>query len=254
MHSHTPKQHFASQNTPFQAIVLEFSIAYFIIDTSHYLIFTPNDHLFIAHHLAVLYVFITCRYIVQHGAFAILLLLVLAEVTSLLQNTWSLARYRKDDMAFAARLYDGLCPYFYGFYSVVRGVFGPLFVYQMIVFYLKGGGDGLVPMWAWVSWMVVIVSAIFLELHQNAINARRLPLALLVYILMTTSVGNNSVFRSFFEKQKLTGPNFIDWYIQLRLVLSIEDKENYLEHLIPAAAVAPHGQQVPPEALAAHAA
>ncbi|GJW29671.1 zinc finger, CCHC-type containing protein [Tanacetum coccineum] len=31
---------------------------------------------------------------------------------------------------------------------------------------------------------------------------------------MTTSVGNNSVFRSFFEKQKLTGPNFIDWYRQ----------------------------------------
>nr|GEW18533.1 zinc finger, CCHC-type [Tanacetum cinerariifolium] len=52
---------------------------------------------------------------------------------------------------------------------------------------------------------------------------------------MTTSVGNNSVFRSFFEKQKLTGPNFIDWYRQLRLVLSIEDKENYLEHPIPAA-------------------
>ncbi|GJX13512.1 zinc finger, CCHC-type containing protein [Tanacetum coccineum] len=32
---------------------------------------------------------------------------------------------------------------------------------------------------------------------------------------MTTSVGNNSVFRSFFEKQRLTGPNFIDWYRQL---------------------------------------
>nr|GEZ87464.1 hypothetical protein [Tanacetum cinerariifolium] len=46
---------------------------------------------------------------------------------------------------------------------------------------------------------------------------------------MTTSVGNNSVFRSFLEKQKLTGPNFIDWYRQLRL-------------------------QVPPAALAAHAA
>ncbi|GJS84321.1 retrotransposon protein, putative, ty1-copia subclass [Tanacetum coccineum] len=45
---------------------------------------------------------------------------------------------------------------------------------------------------------------------------------------MTTSVGNNSVFRSFFEKQKLTGPNFID--------------------------CAQPGQQVPPEALAAHAA
>ncbi|GJT70900.1 hypothetical protein Tco_1030186 [Tanacetum coccineum] len=71
---------------------------------------------------------------------------------------------------------------------------------------------------------------------------------------MTTSVGNNSVFRSFFEKQKLTRPNFIDWYKQLRLVLSTEDKENYLEHPIPAAPVAQPGQQVPPKALAAHAA
>nr|GEW50217.1 zinc finger, CCHC-type [Tanacetum cinerariifolium] len=50
---------------------------------------------------------------------------------------------------------------------------------------------------------------------------------------MATSVENNSVFRSFFEKQKLTGPNFIDWYRQLQIVLSVEDKENYLEHLIP---------------------
>nr|GEW05949.1 hypothetical protein [Tanacetum cinerariifolium] len=71
---------------------------------------------------------------------------------------------------------------------------------------------------------------------------------------MTTSVGNNSVFRSFFEKQKLTGPNFIDWFRQLHLVLLIKDKENYLEHPIPAALVAPPGQQVPPAALAAYAA
>nr|GEV34224.1 hypothetical protein [Tanacetum cinerariifolium] len=71
---------------------------------------------------------------------------------------------------------------------------------------------------------------------------------------MTTSVENNSVFKCFFEKQKLTGSNFIDWYRQLRLVLSTEDKKNYLEHHIPAAPVALPGQQVPPEALAAHAA
>nr|GEX06904.1 hypothetical protein [Tanacetum cinerariifolium] len=70
---------------------------------------------------------------------------------------------------------------------------------------------------------------------------------------MTTSVRNKSVFRSFFKKQKLTGPNFIDWYRQLRLVLSTEDKENYLEHPILAAPVALPGQQVPSEALAAHA-
>nr|GEY22278.1 zinc finger, CCHC-type [Tanacetum cinerariifolium] len=56
------------------------------------------------------------------------------------------------------------------------------------------------------------------------------------------------------SRKKLTGPNFIDWYRQLRLVLSTEYKENYLEHLIHAAPVAPPGQQVPPQALAAHAA
>nr|GEU84073.1 zinc finger, CCHC-type [Tanacetum cinerariifolium] len=71
---------------------------------------------------------------------------------------------------------------------------------------------------------------------------------------MTTSVGNNSVFKSFFEKQKLNGLNFINWYRQLRLVLSTEDKKNYLEHPIPEAPVAPPGQQVPLAAATAHAA
>nr|GFA67300.1 zinc finger, CCHC-type [Tanacetum cinerariifolium] len=56
----------------------------------------------------------------------------------------------------------------------------------------------------------------------------------------------------FFEKQKLIGPNFIDWYRQLRIVLSIEDKLNYLEQPIPHVPVAPAGKQVAPEILAAH--
>nr|GFD29640.1 zinc finger, CCHC-type [Tanacetum cinerariifolium] len=71
---------------------------------------------------------------------------------------------------------------------------------------------------------------------------------------MTTSSANNSVFRSFFEKQKLTGPNFIDWYRQLRIVLLIEDKLNYLKQPIPPAPIAPAGQQVAPEILTAYAA
>nr|GEX19603.1 retrotransposon protein, putative, Ty1-copia subclass [Tanacetum cinerariifolium] len=69
---------------------------------------------------------------------------------------------------------------------------------------------------------------------------------------MTTSSANNSVFRGFFEKQKLTGPNFIDWYRQLRILLSIEDKLNYLEQPIPPAPVVPAGQHVTPEILATH--
>ncbi|GJY48895.1 zinc finger, CCHC-type containing protein [Tanacetum coccineum] len=104
-----------------------------------------------------------------------------------------------------------------------------------------------------------VISLIKLRVAFHAINARRLPLAPLVYTLvkppMTTSSANNSVFRGFFEKQKLTGPNFIDWYRQLRIVLSVEDKLNYLEHPIPVAPVpAQAGQQVAPEFLAAHAA
>ncbi|GJS86870.1 hypothetical protein Tco_0769506 [Tanacetum coccineum] len=71
---------------------------------------------------------------------------------------------------------------------------------------------------------------------------------------MTTSSASNSVFRGIFEKEKLTQPNFIDWYRQLSIVLSIEDKLNYLEHHIPPAPVPPEGQQVAPEILAAHAA
>nr|GEX47974.1 putative retrotransposon Ty1-copia subclass protein [Tanacetum cinerariifolium] len=60
---------------------------------------------------------------------------------------------------------------------------------------------------------------------------------------MTTSIVNNSVFRDFLKKQKLTGLNFIDWYRQLRIVLSVEDKLNYLEQPIPPALVALEGQQ-----------
>nr|GEZ42485.1 zinc finger, CCHC-type [Tanacetum cinerariifolium] len=69
---------------------------------------------------------------------------------------------------------------------------------------------------------------------------------------VTTSSTNNSVLRGFFEKQKLTGPNFIDWYRQLRIVLSIEDKLHYLEQPIPPVPEAPEGQQVAPEILEAH--
>nr|GEX53499.1 hypothetical protein [Tanacetum cinerariifolium] len=71
--------------------------------------------------------------------------------------------------------------------------------------------------------------------------ARRLPLAPLVYTLVRPSVMSG---RGFFEKQKLTGPNFIDWYRQLRIILSIEDKLNYIEQPIPPALVVPAEQEL----------
>lgn len=100
-----PNRSFHSQNTPFQNLVLDYSIAYFLMDLCHYLIFYPRDVLFIGHHLATLFVFVTCRYSVYHGAYAILVLLILAEITSFCQNAWTLAGARRSDSEFAARLF-----------------------------------------------------------------------------------------------------------------------------------------------------
>lgn len=151
---------FSSPNTKTQNLVLDFSIAYFITDLVHYLVFFPHDVLFIGHHLATLFVFVTCRYLVAHGAFAILGLLILAEVTSACQNTWTLASARRHDVELAGKVYRTLSPPFYAFYSVVRGVLGPLFVYEMCVSFMSGAADNVIPKWVWISWMVVIVSAI----------------------------------------------------------------------------------------------
>ncbi|OMO81429.1 hypothetical protein COLO4_23618 [Corchorus olitorius] len=155
---------FASPNSALDNIVLEYSISYFLIDLLHYLIFFPTDILFILHHLATLYVFLTCRYIIHHGAFAFFMLLILAEVTSLCQNIWTLAGFRRADLPAAAKLYEFLSPPFYALYTLVRGILGPLLVYKMVVFYLSGVAENLIPRWAWVSWMFVIITAILVSI------------------------------------------------------------------------------------------
>ncbi|XP_008222043.1 PREDICTED: uncharacterized protein LOC103321970 [Prunus mume] len=163
LHSHKAPT-FASPNDTFQNTILEFSIAYFFLDLLHYLFFFPSDVLFILHHLATLYVFTTCRYVVHHGAYAILVLLFLAEITSGCQNVWTLASYRRADSPAAAKLYDFLSPRFYVFYSVFRGFLGPLFMFKLGLFYASGAAEPKIPRWAWVSWMVVILIAIGLSI------------------------------------------------------------------------------------------
>ncbi|GJR59852.1 retrotransposon protein, putative, ty1-copia subclass [Tanacetum coccineum] len=69
---------------------------------------------------------------------------------------------------------------------------------------------------------------------------------------MTTTVVNNSLFRSLFEKQKLTGNNFMEWYRNLQIVLSTEDKLPFLEQPIPVLPVPPKGQANPPDVVTTH--
>ncbi|KAK7338392.1 hypothetical protein VNO77_18999 [Canavalia gladiata] len=151
---------FAAPNTAFQKLVLDFSTAYFLMDLIHYVVFYPKDVLFIAHHIATLFVIVTCRHVVSHGAFSVLVLLVLAEATSACQNAWTLAGAKRREDPFAARVYDALSPPFYAAYSVVRGFIGPYFMYRMVVFYASGGARGLVPVWIWVPWVMVVLMAI----------------------------------------------------------------------------------------------
>lgn len=151
---------FAAPNSPLQDHVLDYSVAYFTMDLLHYLAFLPGDHLFIAHHLATLFVFLTCRYLVRHGAFALLVLLVLAEVTSLLQNIWTLAGIWRAEAPTAARVYSALSPPFYVLYTIVRGVAGPLFFLKMSLFYLSGQAVDVIPWWVRISWIVVVGTAI----------------------------------------------------------------------------------------------
>lgn len=155
-----PNRGFSSLNTKTEASVLDYSISYFLMDLIHYLIFSPSDILFIGHHLATLFVFVTCRYLVTRGAYAVLMLLILAEVTSACQNAWTLANARRIDVEFAAKVYDFLSLPFYAFYSVVRGILGPYFVYQMGAFFISGVDGGIIPKWIWVSWLFVVVIAI----------------------------------------------------------------------------------------------
>ncbi|KAK4754852.1 hypothetical protein SAY87_008609 [Trapa incisa] len=134
---------FSSPNTVSKSLVLEFSIAYFLTDLLHYILFYPADLLFIAHHVVTLYVLVSCRYLVAHGSYAVLFLLILAEVTSACQNTWTLARARREDVPFAAKLYAFITPPFYALYTIVRGVVAPVFVFKMGAFYVSGqAADG----------------------------------------------------------------------------------------------------------------
>ncbi|GJS82097.1 hypothetical protein Tco_0748638 [Tanacetum coccineum] len=55
---------------------------------------------------------------------------------------------------------------------------------------------------------------------------------------------NHSAFRSMFEREKLSGNNFNDWFCQLKLVLRVEKKMFVIEQPLPTASAANSNAQV----------
>ncbi|GJW72618.1 hypothetical protein Tco_0129535 [Tanacetum coccineum] len=53
--------------------------------------------------------------------------------------------------------------------------------------------------------------------------------------MSATQTTNNNSIRSIFEKEKLNGSNFLDWYRNLRIVLKNEQKLHHLEEALPEA-------------------
>ncbi|KAI5065553.1 hypothetical protein GOP47_0020248, partial [Adiantum capillus-veneris] len=142
-------------NTPFQDAVVEFSVAYFLVDLLHYALFIPEDALFILHHVASASYMLSCRYYTKHGALSIMLLLGLAECTSFMQNFWTLAF-----LAGATQTFNYLNVVFLPFFTFVRGFLGPLLTWHLSVYYFSGQADSVIPRWLSFYWMFVVSLAI----------------------------------------------------------------------------------------------
>ncbi|KAL2335216.1 hypothetical protein Fmac_016429 [Flemingia macrophylla] len=147
-------------NTGFQNLVLDNSAAYFVVDLVHLALFFRGgeEAMFVAHHLATLFVLVTCRHVASGGAVAVLALVALGEATSAFQDAWRLGRLRRSEAPRVARACDALTVPFCCLYTVLRGVFGPCVVVRMVVVYSRG--KGTVATWVCVSWVVVVSLAI----------------------------------------------------------------------------------------------
>ncbi|GJU37602.1 hypothetical protein Tco_1185956 [Tanacetum coccineum] len=93
---------------------------------------------------------------------------------------------------------------------------------------------------------LILVNPFSHKLWEPSVQTQELsllPLAPTCFRIGSEPFVNNR--RSLFEKQKLTGNNFMEWYRNLRNVLSTEDKLPFLEQPIPTLPVPPEGQANP---------
>ncbi|GBG63646.1 hypothetical protein CBR_g38957 [Chara braunii] len=139
---------------------MQFSLAYFIVDMLHLLVGTPDDWLYIFHHIMTSSYMMSCWLYTKHGAISVMLLIAAGEATSPCLNTWTLARIARTESRFAARLYSAMSPFFTVYFTLIRAGIGPWLVWKLGSFYVPGYGDAVIPRWLAVSWVVLTVGAV----------------------------------------------------------------------------------------------
>ena len=149
------------QNTPLENTVMEFNIAYFLVDSMHYLVFFPDDFFFKAHQLATFFVMASYCYYVGHEGLVVMSLLFLVEITRVCQNAWTLAIISRLESSQVALIYKILSPLFYSFYTLILGFVAPILIFHLAQFYIDGKADDVIPRWLACCWIAIMVMEIF---------------------------------------------------------------------------------------------
>lgn len=119
--------HLDAANSPIQAVQLQFSLAYLIADTLYFLLFAPNDLLFLGHHaLAGLYLVASLKLGV--GGISAIFVFFMGEITSPLFNIFSVAKELKHDHPIAARVLEYVSPLFTISFVLVRSIISPVLI------------------------------------------------------------------------------------------------------------------------------
>eukprot|EP00246_Nothoceros_aenigmaticus_P013781 TRINITY_DN4932_c0_g1_i1.p1 TRINITY_DN4932_c0_g1~~TRINITY_DN4932_c0_g1_i1.p1 ORF type:complete len:275 (-),score=12.07 TRINITY_DN4932_c0_g1_i1:581-1405(-) len=147
-------------NTEVQNKIMEYSMAYFVVDLLNYFYAAPDDYLFIGHHIATLTYMLSSRYFVGCGATSVMCLIAAGEATSPVQNVWTLARMSREEYPLSKKIYTTLSPWFTVYFTLIRGILGPYLVWELGKFYLTGQADSAIPRWLAYCWMLKITFAI----------------------------------------------------------------------------------------------
>ncbi|KAH7315504.1 hypothetical protein KP509_21G052300 [Ceratopteris richardii] len=144
-------------NNPLENSLMDVSVAYFLVDLFHYLIFVPEDYKFIFHHLATSVYMLTCKYFSGHGALSVMLLMAVGEITTPLQSVWTIARLGRDQSTLAKRVYESVSLPFTLLFTCTRGIIGPWITWKLCEFYLFDVRRHMIPMWLSSLWMSMVI-------------------------------------------------------------------------------------------------